>query len=1318
MKKTATKGVAMISAILLSGIVSTSTILAAELVSTPEFSAVSNGNIEITQGISKSFSVTLSYADGNSNVIGRLLVDTKYYLVGTQIISDTPKEIAFSGRTLSPTNVEITVDTSKASTTIYSMPINVTIKNEGGNGNGNRLFNEVVDKLSIKVLPSDTTAPVITITNPADGGFYQSIHLPAEPAFTVVDESATTNSFTGWSKEEGRHTLTVSSLDAYLNQGSASIVYTVDNTKPVIMSKLADGGVYNSDTLSALQNNYYSITDQNLITFQAEPLDLSVGEHTVMITAQDKAGNQADKSITYIVDNEVPSILFNFKDGGFYTSSVFKEINPYFSIHDNNLDAAKTKITEPLLLEGTQFMSIDATDFAGNTNHAKSSYTIDDTHPEVDIHLTEGKFYNQLALSAVEEFYTASDLNLFDIKADGFNTEDGVHQASVTAIDLAGNETTKKVKYVIDTTSPAISINADKLANGGFYTSTYLKNLTDFYTVEDVNLDAITPSAFDYEEGTHTFSVMAIDKAGNVATETITYTIDDSAPEILFTLENGGHYQSTNLPVNYFNATDQNRVVSIVSSDEFAATEGTHTLTVIAMDAAGNSKTASVSYTIDDTTPTVTILAPAHGGYYNSENLPKQPSFIVEETNSYTSNIIGWNIVDEATHTATVSATDAAGNIGRATITYTVDNTAPVISSTLVDGGYYNAETLQSLTQYYSVSDAHIEEESVSASDLNLTEGKHKAIIKAVDKAGNATEKIIHYVVDNSKPVILFNFEDGAFYTAKNFKAFAPYYSVTDDNLDESSVLADDTSYTEGENSLTVSASDLAKNTNSATASYIIDDTHPQVSINLVAGEYYNLVALEELGQYWTAMDTHLANVVVSPLETTEGTHTVSVTAVDKAGNTTIASVEYHVDNTAPVIELDEAQLKDGGFYNAGYLQSSGNNPYTIIDANPASAHASSIETEEGTYNYTIVATDKAGNTTLKTISYTVDNTAPHISFKLNENSVYNNATLEAIGQYYNVTEKNGNIVVDADVLVKNVDGSYTLNVVATDLAGNISTAALAYTVDNTNPEIGFQLKNDAHYTTESLIAAVDAGNYFTAKDAYLEKVNADEFATGEGRHTLTVAAIDAAGNKTEASINYVVDNSAPIINSLKGLVEGQRFLQGQDVVITPVATDNFDNNIQMTTSKLDTSKIGKQLVTVSVADQAGNVSTYTMTYHVYSFNGVLDPLKADGKSVFQKNRTVPVKFQISDSNLFVKDASATIHLIKLSGKDSEEEVSTTTTSNATVGNLFRYDLTDNQYIFNLGTKDLEVGQYKVVIAINLDGNTTRKESPIFSIKK
>ena len=90
----------------------------------------------------------------------------------------------------------------------------------------------------------------------------------------------------------------------------------------------------------------------------------------------------------------------------------------------------------------------------------------------------------------------------------------------------------------------------------------------------------------------------------------------------------------------------------------------------------------------------------------------------------------------------------------------------------------------------------------------------------------------------------------------------------------------------------------------------------------------------------------------------------------------------------------------------------------------------------------------------------------------------------------------------------------------------------------------------------------------------------------------------------------------------------------------------------------------------------------------IYNFGGILPPIKADGSSVFKLGRTIPVKFQLwDDQDNFITDAVANIFVKKLNNGTSGDEMDAVSTAAATTGNLFRYDSSSNQYIFNLSTK-------------------------------
>ena len=142
-------------------------------------------------------------------------------------------------------------------------------------------------------------------------------------------------------------------------------------------------------------------------------------------------------------------------------------------------------------------------------------------------------------------------------------------------------------------------------------------------------------------------------------------------------------------------------------------------------------------------------------------------------------------------------------------------------------------------------------------------------------------------------------------------------------------------------------------------------------------------------------------------------------------------------------------------------------------------------------------------------------------------------------------------------------------------------------------------------------------------------------------------------------------------------------------------------------TVPIDTSTVGEKTFEVTAEDYAMNTDTNAVNYVVYGFSGILPPIKPDGTRVFKKGSTIPVKFQLWDADGNpITDAEASISLDEvISGIPVGEPEEGGSTSAATEGNLFRYDDTDNQYIFNLATKNLSTGTWEITITVNDTGS-------------
>ncbi|WP_198538343.1 CARDB domain-containing protein [Marinicella sediminis] len=201
-----------------------------------------------------------------------------------------------------------------------------------------------------------------------------------------------------------------------------------------------------------------------------------------------------------------------------------------------------------------------------------------------------------------------------------------------------------------------------------------------------------------------------------------------------------------------------------------------------------------------------------------------------------------------------------------------------------------------------------------------------------------------------------------------------------------------------------------------------------------------------------------LSQVYQTPLSgLSEGVHLLEVRAQDEYGNASSTSIDFTVDSTPPLIQIDGVQ--DGGLYNHSVTPI-----ITITDANLASTtlmmnglpyQSGQSLSAEGSYLLMVSATDLTGNQIQQRLSFNLDLTPPllNISFPA-EGSDTNLASTSVTGQ----TEADVMVQLQAgthqQLVQAAADGSYVftdvplveganvLTLQATDQAGNNSAEA------------------------------------------------------------------------------------------------------------------------------------------------------------------------------------------------------------------------------------------------------------------------------------
>lgn len=196
------------------------------------------------------------------------------------------------------------------------------------------------------------------------------------------------------------------------------------------------------------------------------------------------------------------------------------------------------------------------------------------------------------------------------------------------------------------------------------------------------NMTSVGLDLSSLSDGLYEFKVTCADSVGWESSDSQTIMVDATAPSIVLNSPSDGSSFSDAL-IDY-SVTDANGVASVVTSADTNTSswpEGTQSLTINATDLAGNIATASYTFTVDRTAPSVVLDAPFDGSQFDthvnftftaSDALDSNLSCVLSTDNNYS---VTTSVVSNTSSTTTgsfplgnltwsVTCTDDAGNAG------------------------------------------------------------------------------------------------------------------------------------------------------------------------------------------------------------------------------------------------------------------------------------------------------------------------------------------------------------------------------------------------------------------------------------------------------------------------------------------------------------------------------------------------------------------------------------------------------------------------------------------------------------------------------
>jgi hypothetical protein len=230
---------------------------------------------------------------------------------------------------------------------------------------------------------------------------------------------------------------------------------------------------------------------------------------------------------------------------------------------------------------------------------------------------------------------------------------------------------------------------------------------------------------------------------------------------------------------------------------------------------------------------------------------------------------------------------------------------------------------------------------------------------------------------------------------------------------------------------------------------------------------------------------------------------------------------------------------------------------------------------------------------------------------------------------------------------------------------------------------------------------------------------------------TITVTATDGSGATATDSFAYSAANADPVLGALTlGGTNCSPTIAGSFTDAGSADThegtigwgDNSTDNV-FSASPFGPvthayASAGTYTITVDVTDDDAGTDSEITSHKVNNIpTSVQQPINTTGvRSAFKLGSTVPVKIGVTGcDDQVVGSLAPTVSVVKLDAAGGGTEMEPTSTASPTTGTTMRFDSAGSQYIYNLGTKSLSAGDWKVKI---IDASFGAPVEATFSLKK